>query len=87
MTTSECPVHKSPVLLPFEDQDNPENMPCVAKRLWDAFGWMDLPEELHPYMIKVCTWKECDHEWVDPRNKIIESGRWCIKCNMIAASE
>lgn len=29
------------------------------------------------------TVKECDHEWVSARNKVIKSGLLCIKCNRI----
>lgn len=25
----------------------------------------------------------CEHEWVDARNEIIESGNYCRKCNVI----
>ena len=27
----------------------------------------------------------CDHEWVDMRNEVIESGEWCRKCSAIRA--
>jgi hypothetical protein len=28
---------------------------------------------------------DCEHEWVDMRNEVVESGEWCRKCNTIRA--
>lgn len=25
----------------------------------------------------------CDHDWVDATNEIIQSGKWCRKCNAV----
>ena len=31
------------------------------------------------------TISECEHEWISARNKVVESGEICLKCNSIRA--
>jgi hypothetical protein len=27
--------------------------------------------------------KPCEHDWVDIRNSVVQSGEWCSKCNAV----
>jgi hypothetical protein len=29
--------------------------------------------------------RQCNHEWVDVRNEVVESGEMCIRCNSVRA--
>lgn len=40
-------------------------------------AWRILAEALTPVL------PECIHEWVDARNKIVQSGELCLKCHAI----
>lgn len=60
-----------------------EELRAVARGLFEN----RFPYEAAAEAMQGGTLSECEHEWTDARNQIIQSGWICLKCNAVRGDE